>query len=329
MWPTTTWARSTPARQGLDAAPLEELHRAVQSGRYGNTDRLVVIRHGYVVVDHDYGLDYREISRGYRGPLGCGYEACDASWMHDFNYYHPDYHPYYQGRSVHSLQSVTKSISATTLGVVIQNGALAGLDAPLLSFFGDYDLSSIDPRLRAATLRDLLTMRSGIEWHESDRPLDASNTTIQLERSEDWIQFTLDQPMDTDPGEKWAYNSGGSQLMSGIVREVTGEHMDAYAQRHLFAPLGIEDFYWKKTPRGYPDALGGLYLEALDLAKIGYLYLNDGVWAGRRILPPGWVDQATQRHVAAVNQAGWGYGYQWWRPDRGGVDVWAGLGFGG
>ena len=112
--------------------------------------------------------------------------------------------------------------------------------------------------------------------------------------------------------------------MSAILRRVTGETMDVYAERRLFGPLGIDDYHWKVTDAGLPDALGGLYLEAVDLAKIGYLYLNDGVWDGERILPEGWVEAATTKHVQQP-----AYGYQWWRSDYGGEVVWAGQGFGG
>ena len=132
-----------------------------------------------------------------------------------------------------------------------------------------------------------------------------------------------------DPGTKWVYNSGGSHLMSAIMREATGMTVDAYAERFRFGPLGIREYHWKRTPTGLPDTEGGLYLEANDLAKIGYLYLHDGVWNGQRILPPGWVTASTAIRVERVNAAGWGYGYQWWRLDRGGTPVWAGLGFGG
>jgi CubicO group peptidase (beta-lactamase class C family) len=229
---------------------------------------------------------------------------------------------------VHSLQSVTKSIAATVIGVALGRGDIGSLDRPLLSFFTSYDTTKVDPRLRRATLDDLLTMRTGIEWHEGDRPLDATNTTIQLEQSQDWIQFTLDQPMDADPGAKWVYNSGGSHLMSGVIRAATGRFIDDYATEHLFRPLGILDFHWKKTPKGYPDTEGGLYLGAEDLAKIGYLYLHDSVWNGRRLMPEGWVATATRRHVTGVG-GGWDYGYQWWITSRNGVDVWAGRGFGG
>jgi CubicO group peptidase (beta-lactamase class C family) len=288
------------------------------------------VRNGTLVWSERFARDYREISRGKKSPIGCGIDACaDSSELNHYNYLHPEWHPFYQGRPVHTLQSVTKSVTATLIGIALQRREISGVNVPLLSFFGDYDLARVDARLRKATLADLLTMRSGIEWHESDRPLDDTNTTIQLEKSKDWIRFTLDQPMDSEPGTKWAYNSGGSQLMSEIIRRSTGSHVDRYAQQHLFGPLGIRDFHWKKTPTGHPDTEGGLYLEAEDLARIGQLYLNDGVWQGRRILPAGWAKEATSRHVDRVNAGGAGYGYQWWRMDRQGTEVWAGNGFGG
>ncbi|HEX9729286.1 MAG TPA: serine hydrolase [Gemmatimonadales bacterium] len=329
-WPTREWAVTPPQAQGLAPAALTALRRQIEAGTYGLVDRLVVVRDGYLVMNERYHHDYRIISRGVRGPLGCGIDACtDSSEVHLFNYLHPDYHPYYQGRDVHSLQSVTKSVSSALIGIAIRRGDITGTDATLLSFLDDYDLSRVDPRLREATLDDLLTMRSGIEWHETDRPADSTNTTFQLEAAEDWVQFTLDQPMDAAPGSKWAYNSGTSHLMSAVLRRATGQTADTYAATHLFGPLGIEDFHWKKTPRGLPDTEGGLYLEAADLAKVGLLYLRDGVWDGQRILPEGWVAASTQRRVERVNGAGWGYGLQWWRIDRDGVDVWAALGFGG
>jgi CubicO group peptidase (beta-lactamase class C family) len=326
--PAPGWPASTPQAQGLDNAPFAALDKAIQDGMYGNVDRLFVVRRGHAIVDRRYARDYKTISRGRVGPIGCGEGCTDPSWMHEFNYFHPNWHPYYQGRDVHTLQSVTKSIAATVIGVALGRGDVGALDRPFLTYFKDRDLSRVDPRLRRATLADLLTMRSGIEWHEQDRPLDDTNTTVQLEKSRDWIGFTLGQPMDADPGTKWAYNSGGSHLMSGIIKSATGRFIDEYASDWLFKPLGIRDFHWKKSPTGHPDAEGGLYLTAEDLAKIGYLYLQDGVWDGNRILPASWVRDATTRHATAVG-GGWDYGYQWWITSRNGVDVWAGRGFGG
>jgi len=329
-WPTRGWTVSTPAQQGMNSDGLAALDSAIRAGRYGYIDRMVVVRNGYLVFNGRYRNDYREIGRTRKDVLGCGVDACaNASEVHAFNYYHPDWHPYVGGRDVHTLQSVTKSVTATLMGIAMRRGELPGLEANLLTFLSDYDLSRIDPRLRRATLDDLLTMRTGIEWHEQDRPLDQTNTTVQLEQSQDWVQFRLNQPMDAEPGQKWVYNSGGSDLMSAVLRKATGRTVDVYAEEVLFGPLGIREYYWKKEPKGLPDTEGGLYLEAEQLAKIGYLYLNDGVWAGTRILPDGWVQAATARRVDRANAAGYGYGYQWWRIDRAGVPVWAGLGFGG
>lgn len=328
---TSSWPVSTPEAQQLNATPLRELVERAKAGTYGNADWFVVVRNGRLVLNERIPRDYREISKGKKGPIGCGIDACASSAdVHEFNYFHPDYHPFYRGSDLHTLQSVTKSVTATLIGIAIQQGRIRSTQAPLLSFLDGYDLSRLDPRVKKATLADLLTMRTGIEWHEQDRPLDSTNTTLQLEHSKDWIQFTLSQPSDAEPGTKWVYNSGGSALMAEVVRKATGMHADAYAKERLFGPLGMP-FHWKKTPTGHPDTEGGLYLSPLDLAKIGQLYLDDGQWAGQRLLPAGWAKEATSRIVDHINQNpnSPGYGYQWWRYDRRGTDVWAGNGFGG
>ena len=327
-WPTEAWAPSIPGAQGMDAAPLEALDQRIRDREYGNVDRLVIVRNGYLVMTRRYENDYPRIAREY----WAGREAPDTL-SRPFNYQHPSHHPWYMGQDLHTLQSVTKSVTSALIGIAIRDGAIDSTDALMLSFFPEYDVSDADPRLATVTLEDVLTMRTGIEWHEQDRPIGPTNTTIQLEESDDWFRFTLDQPMDAEPGARWVYNSGGSHLLSGIVKSATGKYVTEYAEAELFGPLGIEVYHWKLTPRGYPDTEGGLYLEAEDLAKIGYLYLNDGVWDGARILPEGWVGVSTSRivdDIAPVNpNNNTGYGYQWWRIDPDGIEVWAGFGYGG
>lgn len=326
------WPVSTPEQQGLTSAPLNALRDRGTAGAFGNLDRLVVVKNGQLVMNERFRRDYNELSRGKRSALGCGFQSCEGlPDFGEFNYFDPSTHPFWKGSDAHTLQSVTKSVTATLIGIAIKRGEISGTDKPLLSFFDKYDLSKVDSRLRKATLADLLTMRSGIEWHEQDRPLDSTNTTTQLEQSRDWIRFTLAQPSDAEPGTKWVYNSGGSALMAEVIRRATNMHVDDYAKKYLFEPLGIRDFHWKLTPTRHPDTEGGLYLSPLDLAKIGQLYLDDGVWQGARILPPGWAKEATARIVDHINAQATspGYGYQWWRYDRRGVEVWAGNGFGG
>jgi CubicO group peptidase (beta-lactamase class C family) len=136
--------------------------------------------------------------------------------------------------------------------------------------------------------------------------------------------------MASEPGDKFVYSSGVTELLGQILKKTTGKDPDDYARERLFGPLGIEAWYWKKTPTGLSDTEGGLYLTARDLAKIGYLYLKDGVWEGERILPQGFVAEAVAPLVTA--SGGRKYGFQWWLlPNEGSKDSWtpAALGYGG
>ena len=321
VWPGATWQLSTPAEQGLDGAPLVQLTVDIGSGRYGHVDRIVVVRHGFKVLDERYTNDYVTISAGR-----------DLE-PHQYNYNHPDWHPFYRGSELHTLQSVTKSVAAALVGIALDRGELAGTHVRVLPMFREHVPANLDDRKRAVKLVDLLTMRSGIEWHESDRPMGPTNTTIQLEASDDWIAFTLDQPMDAEPGERWVYNSGGSHLLSGMIRKATGLHAHEYAEEYLFGPIGIQEYHWKLTPMGFADAEGGLYLHAEDLARFGYLFLRDGVWDGEQVISRHWVRMSTTRIIDDVNPGSGrdnrGYGFQWWRLDRSDTEIWAGTGYGG
>ncbi|MCW5518169.1 serine hydrolase domain-containing protein [Muriicola sp. Z0-33] len=328
QYPTYSWETSSFETEGLKKEPFDSLLNEIGNGAYGNVDQLLLIKNGKLVFNQSFTNDYEKISKGKSGILGCGFNTCQDSTIYgDYNYYHPNWHPYYQNKKVHTLQSVTKSIASIMIGVAIKDGDISSTDVRVVDFFEDYDLSMADESLKTATLENLLTMQLGMEWHELDRPPDSTNTTGQLERSKDWIQFTFNQPMDTVPGTKWVYNSGASQLMSGIIKKATGLYIDEYAEKYLFTPLGIENFHWKKTPAGYTDTEGGLFLEAQDLAKIGFLMLNNGIWDGQQIISSDWAKRSISKHVEFDKEKG--YGYQWWREDQDQVEIWACKGFGG
>jgi CubicO group peptidase (beta-lactamase class C family) len=333
IWPGQAWERATPADVGLNERPFENLHRSIVSGRFGFVDGLLVVREGRLVVERTYDRDYTNIVRGLKNnTFGCWDRPDCGSYREDYNYYDPRTHPFYRGRRVHELMSITKSVTSALTGMAIGRGEISGVGAALVSFLGDFDLSRIDSRLRTVTLEHLLTMQTGIAWNEMTAPPDETNNTSQLEASEDWVQFTIERPMDAAPGEKWVYNSGTAQVLSAVLRKATGTNVDEYAKEHLFAPIGIEEFHWKKTPTGLPDTEGGLYLKAEDLARIGLLYLRDGIWKHKRILPAGWVEASLRGKPFGDDPEGLGrtgYGYQWWRADRGSLQIWGAYGFGG
>ena len=318
------WEKSSPEAQGLSEETLSELDKKISSGDYGYIDGFIIIRNGYLVYEKFYVNDYIKINEGID----------DSKWQ--YNYNNPDWHPFYKGTKLHTLQSVTKSVTSAAIGVAIGRKELPGVDVKIVGIFKNEKIANLDERKKSMTLEDVLTMRAGIDWNESLPYTDPNNTCIQLEASDDWFKFVINRPMEAVPGTVFEYNSGASILLSAVIKESTGMFIDKYAEKYLFKPLGITHYYWKITPTGLPDTEGGLYLEPYDLAKIGYLYLNNGIWDGKRILPEGWVEATVTPHVADVapknNRVNRAYGYQWWLLpyDKQSQDyVYACLGYGG
>jgi len=264
---------------------------------------MLVIHKGRVVIDKTYEHDYVKINKGR--------DAAD----HIYNYYNPDYHPFYKGSKLHTMQSVTKSVTSVLIGIAVGRGEIPGLSIKVLDYFKDKKVLHVDDRKKSMTLKDVLTMRTGISWNEELPYTDPNNSCIQLEASPDWVEFVINRPMDCQPGKVYEYNSGASQLLSHIIKESTGMYIDQYAEKYLFSPLGIKDYYWKKTPTKLPDTEGGLYLKTNDLAKIGILYLNNGLWEGKQIVPKDWVQDTLTPHVKDVapesETNNLGYGYLW------------------
>jgi CubicO group peptidase (beta-lactamase class C family) len=119
--------------------------------------------------------------------------------------------------------------------------------------------------------------------------------------------------MAEDPGQRFNYNSGASLLLSGILQKATGMQAHVYAEKRLFDPLGIPVYGWYRNltnPNHWSHTGGGLNIRARDLAKIGYLYVNRGMWNGKQLIPADWVEQTAIPRVR-VDGPLW-YGYQWW-----------------
>lgn len=329
-WPTRGWATARPEAVGLNRAVLDSLDREIREGRYGLVDRMLVIRHGRVAWDTRYAWNHDSVygdSARVRGPLNPHDPASP------YNYYDPWWHPTWRRGDLHSLQSVTKTITSVVIGAAVTRGEFPDLETPVLSFFDTAQVRNIDDRKRRMTIRHLLTMTAGFDWDEGLPYTDPRNTTVVMEGSYDWVGMTIDRPMSEEPGTRFNYNSGASELLAHIFRRATGVDVEEYAARHLFAPLGIERWFWKRTPAGLADTEGGLYLEARDLAKIWYLMLRGGSWDGRVVLSADWVRRSVTpavRTAPAPNAAS--YGLKWWLvpdPRDSTRFVWNGSGFGG
>ena len=230
-----------------------------------------------------------------------GYLVLDAYW-YPFN-----------ENTLHELRSCSKSVISALIGIAIDEGYIEGVDQPVLGLFPERTIENPDALREAMTVEDLLTMRSGFEV-----------TMAEVPSEPDWVGLALNQPMAQEPGTRFYYSPSVTYLLSAIIQNATGMSTFDFAQQHLFEPLGISDAYWQSDPMGIALGFSGLSLTPHDMARIGYLYLNDGVWEGEQVISSEWVEESTRVHVSAADQAEWwpdigasGYGYQWWVRDSG------------
>jgi CubicO group peptidase (beta-lactamase class C family) len=248
-----------PTTQWQMSTPEEQgmdstaLAKLVEFGATRSLDSLLIARHGKIVLDA---------------------------------YYAP-----YAADIPHIINSATKSVIGTLTAIAQKDGLLDGPDHRMLEFFGDRSPADVDDRKKAITVQNLLDMTSGLDWKE---PLDGRpDSVIEMARTPDWIKFILDRPMSSAPGDVFDYNSGNSQLLSAILTKLTGMSAQDYAKARLFAPLGISTLNWPRDPQGFSIGGFGLALLPRDMAKIGYLYLRNGQWEDKQLVPPAWIDKVS------------------------------------
>ncbi len=275
-WPTDDWARATPEELGIDSQALAEAYTVLHEKESG-VSALVVVRHGQIAAE------------GYVAP--------------------------FQAKSRQHVFSCTKTVLSALIGIALNEEQIESLDEPVLSFFPDAAFDNVDERKQRLTLRHLLTMSTGLEWHE-EAPY-TNDSLGRMVRSRDWVQFILDQPMIAEPGEVFAYNSGVSHLLSALIQQTTGQTAQDYAKEKLFDPLGFSDVPWQTDPQGRAIGGWGLSLTAREMAKLGLLYLYEGAWDGEQLVPKAWVEQSTTQHIQGEGAEhgygyGYGYGFQWW-----------------
>ena len=213
----------------------------------------------------------------------------------------------YERERRHELFSLSKSFTSTAVGFAQAEGLLS-VDDLVLDHFPDEAPTEPDPNLGRMRVRHLLTMTTG--HHDA-----ADDGTFG---SPDWARGFLAQPVQHEPGTHFVYNTAGSYMLSAIVQRVTGQRALDYLTPRLLEPLGIEGVTWQQSPQGIDAGGFGIWATTEDIACFAQLYLQDGMWDGRRVLPEGWVADASRPHTVSTHSNGdpdWvqGYGYQLWR----------------
>jgi CubicO group peptidase (beta-lactamase class C family) len=210
----------------------------------------------------------------------------------------------------HQMRSASKSIESALVGIAIDRGALASENELVTRRLPYASYANPDPRKDALTLRDLLTMQSGLacdDWNPA-----SPGNEARVYESEDWVKFVLDLPMATQPGTHGSYCSGNVKVAGRIVERATGKSLPAFAQENLFAPLGIRasDVRWNYTLSASNAAtFAQLYLRPRDMLKFGILFQQQGSWNGSQVISRDWIARSTAEWSTVGDQK---YGYFWW-----------------
>ncbi|MFI9755677.1 serine hydrolase domain-containing protein [Streptomyces collinus] len=269
---------SGPAAQGVDASGVHAFLDALEAAPEIEPHSLMIMRHGHLVA---------------------------SGWWAPFT-----------AERLHLLYSLSKSFTGTAAALAEAEGLL-DFDAPVISYFPEFEADITDPRSRAMLVRHVASMATG---HRRDTVDEAFGRDPA-----EPVRGFLRLPPDEDPGTVFAYNQPATYTLAAIVQRVTGQSLSDYLRPRLLDPLGIGEVAWRRDRAGRELGFSGLHATTDAVARLGRLYLCDGLWEGRRLLPPGWAARASQPHIPTAGAMGdvdrqdWdrGYGYQFWTSRHG------------
>lgn len=270
-WPTKEWRSAKPEEVGLNSSKLAKAIEYMATPGH-RTDGLVIIRNGYIAAEAYFGAFKKD--------------------------------------KTHDSASVGKGFTSALIGIAIDNGLIPGVDAKLCQYFDEWDCDNADDTRSRITVRNSLTLTTGLKWHEDWSKFDArTNDALKMIMSRKYLNYVLTREGVNEPGESFTYSTGDPMLMSGVISKVTGMNALEYAQKNLFKPLGITSVKWQADSQGYTPTFGNLQLTVRDFARFGFLYLNKGKWGDQQIVSEEWVKKSTQTDptVSMWNA----YGYLW------------------
>ena len=198
-------------------------------------------------------------------------------------------------QALRDTQSVAKSALAALVGVALRQGQLASLDAPMVELVPEWRGLNADPRAQTITLRHLLAMKAGFGVD------DAGGTAAPLSPAQAWAR-----PLRSPPGQAFAYDNSIVPLVTAVLERVSARPLREHAREQLVQPLAMAE----------PSYARGLHLRTVDMARLGQLFLQDGVWNGEALLPPGFAAEVSKAHSEGGPPVRLPYGLFWWVPSR-------------
>ena len=274
------WQIATPQEAGLDSAKVMQAYQMFwDENAYYNAKSLMIIRYGKLVFEN---------------------YCCDEA----------------DQDVKRNIQSATKSVTSLTFGIARDQRYFPNLDTLLYDIMPDkFDDDTLK---RKITLRHLLTMKSGLDFDNSQWSVE-----MLINKPEDQVRYALAKPLYAAPGDSYYYRDCDPQLVSSAVERVTGKRLEEIARDNLFTPLGITDYIWESNIEGTSLGPVGLSLKPRDLAKIGKLVLQQGEWEGQQIISHDWILISTSFQTEVPGPEGYRYGFYWWVvPEEGAYTAW-------
>lgn len=260
----------------------------------------------------DFGADVKPIETGLQKILdGTFPHIHSLTLVHRGKLVLDEYFYGYGPEDLHPAQSATKSVFSLLFGMAVERGWLKP-EERLYDFFPGYrEKPGWDKAKDGITLRMLLTMTSGLgcdDWRDS------KSCSWAMVDSPDWPGFALSLPLSREPGKQFAYCGACLTPLSSLLALKSGLSVPDFARKYLWEPLQVREASWVKGPGDVTPVSFGLALKPRDLAKIGYLVLNQGKWNNRQVVPGKWIREATTTHVSKDRTNGKAsYGYLWWQ----------------
>jgi CubicO group peptidase (beta-lactamase class C family) len=236
---------------------------------------------------------------------------------------------YYNGfgkDTPHNVMSVSKSFLSAITGIALRDGYLDNMGEKMMNFFPEYVYPQIDPRKYNITIRNLLMMRMGID-HDH-------NLYSQISNSSNWIKTTIELPLIYNPGTRFRYNTFQTHLLSAIITKASGMSTLDFSKKYLLDLMNIDCTEWWQDPQGYYFGGNSMHFTPRDMARLGYLYLNNGISDLKQIVPAEWVEESLTNFTNFSNST-WGdlnninYGYLWWLGEIKTYEVFLAIGHGG
>ncbi len=230
----------------------------------------------------------------------------------------------FNGRNIErpfNIKSASKSIIGLLTGIAVEKGFIPSIEEPIKTYFSEYFEENPDSIKESITIRNLLTMQSGL------RSTSSGNYGAWV-ISDNWIEYALSQDFVTEIDSRMVYSTGTSHLLSVIISKASGMSTKAFAENYLFDPMNIRVGGWDKDPQGYFMGGNNLALKPADMIKIGQLMLNNGRYGDQQLISKEWVKDSFGTYTYS-NYNPYGYGYQWWNQTIGGYKTFFAWGSGG